>query len=68
MQVNFFGQNSRVSAASASNKQFIIKQEEIQSNILPFQQDQYRHVLRSKSSLNHSSKSKSSKYFPLKYS
>ena len=46
---------------SALIEQFVIKQQEVQSNVLPFQQEQYRDVLRSKSNLSHSSKSKSSK-------
>ena len=42
-------------------EQFVIKQQDVQSNITPFQQEQYRDVLRSKSNLGHSSKSKSLK-------
>ena len=57
----YFEQHSRVIATSASIEHFIIKQQEVQSNLAPFQQGQYRDVLRSKSNLSHSSKLKSSK-------
>ena len=57
----YFEQHSRVIATSALIEQFVIKQQEVQSNIPPFQQEQYRDVLRSKSNLSHSSKSKSLK-------
>ena len=50
----YFEQYSRVIATSAFIEQFVIKQQEVQSNILPFQQEQYRDVLRSKSNLSHS--------------
>ena len=52
----YFEQYSRVIATSAFIEQFVIKQQEVQSNIPPFQQEQYRDVLRSKSNLSHSSK------------
>ena len=55
-------QYSLVIATSAFIEQFVIKQQEVQSNIPPFQQEQYRDVLRSKSNLSHSSKSKSLKF------
>ena len=57
----YFEQDSRVAATSTFIEQFVIKQQEVQSNIPPFQQEQYRDVWRSKSNLRHSSKSKSSK-------
>ena len=64
----YFEQHSRVFATSAFIEQFLIKQQEVQSNISPFQQEQYREVLRSKSSLSHSSKSKSLESSSSKYS
>ena len=45
----YFEQCSRVIATSAFTEQFVLKQQEVQSNIFPFQQEQYRDVLRSKS-------------------
>ena len=57
----YFEQYSRVITSSVLTEQLVIKQQEVQSNISPFQQEQYRHVLRSKSNLSHSSESKSSK-------
>ena len=53
----YFEQYSRVIASSAFTEQLVIKQQEVQSNISPFQQEQYRDVLRSKSNLSHSSES-----------
>ena len=63
----YFEPHSRVIATSVSIEHFAIKQREVQSNLAPFQQGQYRDVLRSKSNLSHSSKSKSSKS-PSKFS
>ena len=57
----YFEQYSGVIATSALIEQFVIKQQDAQSNITSFQQEQYRDILRSKSNLSHSSKSKSSK-------
>ena len=57
----YFEQYYRIIATSASIEHFVIKQQEVQSNLPTFQQGQYRDVLRSKSNLSHSSKSKSSK-------
>ena len=57
----YFEQYSRVIATSALIKQFVIKQQDAQRNLPPFQQEQYRDVLRSKSNLSYSSKSSSSK-------
>ena len=54
----YLEQHSRVIATSAFIEHFVIKQKEVQSNLPPFQQWQYRDVLRSKSNLSHSSKSK----------
>ena len=42
-------------------EKFVIKQQDVQSNIPPSQQEQYYDALRSKSNISHSSKSKSSK-------
>ena len=52
-------QHSRVAATSTSIKQCNIEQKDVQSNVLPSQQEQNRDVLRSKSNLSHNSKSKS---------
>ena len=45
----YFEQQTRVIPTRAFKEQFVIKQQEVQSNIPPFQQDQYRNILRSKS-------------------
>ena len=45
----YFEQQTRVISTRAFKEQFVIKQQEVQSNIPPFQQDQYRNILRSKS-------------------
>ena len=45
----YFEQQTRVIATRAFEEQFVIKQQEVQSNIPTFQQDQYRNILRSKS-------------------
>ena len=42
----YFGQHSSVIATSAFMKHFVIKKKEVQRNIPPFQQEQYREVLR----------------------
>ena len=57
----YFAQYSQVIATSVLIEQSVIKQQDVQSNIPPFQQEQYRDVLRWKSNLSHGSKSKSSK-------
>ena len=57
----YFEQHSRVIATSASIEHSVIKQQEVQSNLPPFQKGQCRDVLRSKSNLSHRSKLKSSK-------
>ena len=51
-----FEQHYWVITTSASMQQFAIKQQEIQSNIPPFEQEQYCDVLRPKSNLIHSLK------------
>ena len=38
----YFEQYSRFIATSAFTEQFVVKQQEVQSNIPPFQQEQYR--------------------------
>ena len=38
----YFEQYSRFIATSAFTEQFVIKQQQVQSNIPPFQQEQYR--------------------------
>ena len=57
----YFEQHSRVIDTSESIEHFVKKEQEVQSNIPPFQQEQYCDVLRSKSNLSHGLKSKSSK-------
>ena len=42
----YLEQYSRVIAASAFIEQFVIKQQEVQSNTPPFQQEQYHEALR----------------------
>ena len=64
----YFERHSKVIATSASIEHFVIKQQEAQSNLRPFQQRQYRDVLRSKSNLSHSSKCTSSKSPSTKFS
>ena len=64
----YFEQCFPVIVTSTLLEQFVIKQQNAQSNIPPFQQEQYSDVLRSKSNLSHSSKSKFSKSSPSKAS
>ena len=49
-----FEQHFRVIAIGKCIEQFVIKQQEVQSNIPPFQQEQYSDPLRPKSNLSHS--------------